>query len=142
MTNTDTDVLLIEDQIKNIGRKKIVFVDEPPAIVLNDKGSRITKVNIREIERMAELLYSRAEVAKALHISLSTMEHNPKAVEAYKSGQVKAYHALETAAYKNALDGNPQVQIFLLKNYLNFSDKIRMEQANVTILIQGDDCDL
>jgi len=87
------------------------------------RGRPRTQIDYTEVERLAEIACTHEEIAHALNVGLSTLEHDPEFKEVYQRGFTRATESLRRAQLAAALEGNVTAQIWLGKNVLHQSDK-------------------
>lgn len=92
------------------------------------RGLRRKVVVPEDIYKLAALGCSDKEIAVWFDIAEDTLRYNFAAIMAKGRQDMKT--ALRTAMFKNALNGNAALQIFLAKNMLGMSDNPNNTEAN------------
>jgi len=83
------------------------------------RPSKLGKIDLAEVERLAGLGLTDEEIALVLDVALSTLKvykKNQEFLAAIKKGKTKADAAVVSRLYKNAMEGDTTAQIFWLKN--------------------------
>ena len=100
------------------------------------RGLRKRVVNPEDIYKLAALGHNDAEIATWFDIAPDTLRYNFAAVMAKGRQEMKT--ALRNAMFKNALNGNAALQIFLAKNMLGMSDNPNQSEENKPLPWQED----
>ena len=101
----------------------------------------ITKEDIERVETMSAWGATLKMIAAEMNICERTFrnwrEKNPELDAAYKRGREEGSNRLLNTAYKQAMDGNTAVLIFLLKTRLGMSERpvIDMSSAKLNKII-------
>lgn len=80
------------------------------------------KLSPMQIENLAAIMCTTAEIAAVLHVSKDTIERNYS--ESLVIGRERAKESLRRSQFKAALKGNPTMLIWLGKQYLGQTDKL------------------
>jgi hypothetical protein len=86
-----------------------------------ERGRPRLSIDARQVELLASMFLSTAEIGAVLECSSDTLERNFAA--ALKEGRDKAGASLKRCMYQKAMTGDTTMLIWLSKNYLNMSDK-------------------
>lgn len=114
------------------------------------KGPPRTKLPLDQVEKLAGIGCTDADIAYVCGVSPKTVQRRRKDDAAFLSaiekGQAIGRTNLRTAQFKNALNGNATMQIWLGKQLLGQTDKTDLLSAGrpirkVTIAINGKDND-
>lgn len=97
-------------------------------------GSGRKKVNIKleDVEKLAALQCTEAEIASFLGVSLRTIERRksqPAFAEAIEHGKARGRVSLRRSLWALAQKGNPAANIFLAKNLLGYKDYFSNEHT-------------
>jgi len=74
------------------------------------------------VYRLAKRFETQEGIAEIIGCSASTLQHNKEFLQAFNKGKSQVYKNLRVAQYKYAMNGNPQLLIWLGKNYLGQKD--------------------
>lgn len=85
------------------------------------------KINYEIVEKLAKIFCTQEEIASVLDISVRTLQRDEKFCRIYKNGIVEAKKSLRRVQLQTALAGNPTMQIWLGRQYLNQSEKNSLE---------------
>jgi AraC-like DNA-binding protein len=86
-------------------------------------------VNVRQVEKLAAIMCSHAEIATVVGCSEDTLTR--RFADAIKKGREQAGQSLKKAQFKLALGGNPTMLIWLGKQYLGQRDRQVVEVSEL-----------
>lgn len=104
------------------------------ALVEKKKVGRPKKeIDYAQAEKLANMFCTMEEIAAFFDVSVRTLERDEEFCRIYKIGKNCAKMSLRRKQF-NLADKNPQMAIFLGKQYLGQTDKIEQDQkVNVSI---------
>ena len=74
------------------------------------------------VYRMAKRFATQEDIAMILKCSPSRLQHDKEFLQAFNRGKSQVFKNLRVAQYRYAMKGNPQLLIWLGKNYLGQKD--------------------
>lgn len=95
-------------------------------------GRKTVAINLEDVEKLAALQCTEAEIASFLGISLRTLERRksqPDFIEAMERGKARGRVSLRRNLWSLANKGNPASNIFLAKNLLGYKDYFSNEHS-------------
>jgi len=115
------------------------------ALVPVKKGRKPVKIDWAQVEEYASKLYTRKQIAIAIGVSLSVLEHGDNLVmfrESLDKGLERCATAIHAKQYALAMAGNVKMLEILGKEFLGQRDGIDIRSRNETVIvhIEGDDC--
>lgn len=116
-------------------------------IVPVKRGRKPAKVDWAEVEEYAAKLYTRKQIAIAIGVSLSVLEHGENLIQfrdAIEKGLERCATAIHAKQYALAMAGNTKMLELLGREFLGQTDKvdIRSQNQNITVVISAEDADL
>ena len=82
----------------------------------------LSKEDAENVVKLAGIMASWDEIASHIGWSKSTLEKNADAKEAYRIGMDNGRCSLKRAMFKNAIEGNATMQIWLSKIHLGYKE--------------------
>jgi hypothetical protein len=98
----------------------------------NGSGRKKITINLEEVEKLAAIQCTEAEIASFFGISLRTFERRksqPAVAEAMERGKARGRLSLRRSLWGLAQKGNPAANIFLAKNLLGYKDYFSNEHS-------------
>ena len=95
-------------------------------------GRKKVNINLEDVEKLAALQCTEAEIASFLGVSLRTIERRksqPAFAEAMEKGKARGRVSLRRSLWALAQKGNPAANIFLAKNLLGYKDYFSNEHT-------------
>ena len=95
-------------------------------------GRKKVNINLEDVEKLAALQCTEAEIACFLGVSLRTIERRksqPAFAEAMEKGKARGRVSLRRSLWALAQKGNPAANIFLAKNLLGYKDYFSNEHT-------------
>ena len=95
-------------------------------------GRKKVNINLEDVEKLAALQCTEAEIASFLGVSLRTIERRksqPVFAEAMEKGKARGRVSLRRSLWALAQKGNPAANIFLAKNLLGYKDYFSNEHT-------------
>jgi len=80
------------------------------------------KIDYNLVYRMAKRFATQEDIAMICECSASTLQHDEEFLQAFNKGKSQVFKNLRVAQYRYAMKGNPQLLIWLGKNYLGQKD--------------------
>ncbi len=109
---------------------------KPPA-ELKKRGRKKIPIDYEKVEKLAAIMCTQAEIASVLGVSLSQLAHDPEFLHIHKKGMEHGKASLRRMQYAAASGGNPTMQIWLGKQYLEQRDKMDVENTITTEEVLG-----
>ena len=98
----------------------------------NGSGRKKITINLEEVEKLAAIQCTEAEIASFFGVSLRTFERRksqPAVAEAMERGKARGRVSLRRSLWALAQKGNPAANIFLAKNLLGYKDYFSNEHS-------------
>jgi hypothetical protein len=95
-------------------------------------GRKAVHIDLGDVEKLAALQCTEAEIASFLGLSLRTIErrmNQPAFAEAMERGKARGRVSLRRNLWGLAAKGNPAANIFLAKNILGYKDYFSNEHS-------------
>lgn len=95
-------------------------------------GRKKVNINLVDVEKLAGLQCTEAEIASFLGVSVRTIERRksqPAFAEAIERGKARGRVSLRRSLWALAQKGNPAANIFLAKNLLGYKDYFSNEHS-------------
>jgi hypothetical protein len=94
-------------------------------------GRPLKKIDPKQVEELAAIQCSYAEMAAVLDCNPSTLQR--RFAQAIEKGRERGKSSLKRAQWNKAVnDGNPTMLIWLGKQHLGQSDKTQVDQQSIT----------
>ena len=95
-------------------------------------GRKKVTIRLEDVEKLAALQCTEAEIASFLGVSVRTIERRktqPAFTEAMEKGKARGRVSLRRSLWALAQKGNPAANIFLAKNLLGYKDYFSNEHS-------------
>lgn len=105
---------------------------------MNGNGKKVGRpkleIDFKKVEELAEVQCTQEEIACALGISVDTLQRNKEFCGIYEKKKAGGRQRLRQAQWDLAMKGNPTMQIWLGKQYLDQKDSHEVtSQVDMTI---------
>jgi len=91
------------------------------------------KIDYNLVYRMAKRFATQEDIAMICKCSISRLKYDKEFLTAFNKGKRQVFKNLRVAQYRYAMKGNPQLLIWLGKNYLNQKDPDKAIQPLVDV---------
>jgi len=92
------------------------------------------EIDYNLVYRMAKRFATQEDIAMICKCSASKLQHDKQFLQAFNKGKSQVFKNLRVAQYRYAMQGNPQLLIWLGKNYLGQKDTVNEDNSKHDIV--------